>query len=105
MDRLTDTFLIHLMLRGTKPGILLDFEQTAKTCLSHERLSEMRTPRSFSTVEIPRACSFNSSMAITGLSFLVIRYRLHSDSLKGRPIEDDQEARFLKSACSNDEFS
>ena len=105
MDRLTDTFLIHLMLRRTKPGSLLDFEQTAKTCLSHERLSEMTTPRSFSTVEIPRACSFNSSLVITGLSFLVIRYSLHSDSVRARAIEDDQEARFPKSACSNDEFS
>ena len=65
----------------------------------------MTTPRSFSTVEIPRACSFNSSLAITGLSFLVIRYSLHSDSLKARPTEEDQEVRFLKSACSNDEFS
>ena len=27
------------------------------------------------------------------------------DSLKARPTEDDQEARFLKSACSNDESS
>ena len=65
----------------------------------------MTTPRSVSTVEIPMACSFNSSLVITGLSFLVIRYRLHSDSLKARPIENDQQARFLKSACSNDEFS
>ena len=65
----------------------------------------MTTPRSFSAVEIPRACSFNLSLAITGLSFLVIHYSLHSDSFKARPIEDDQEARFLKSGCSNDEFS
>ena len=47
MDRLIHRFLIHLALRRTKPNILLDFEQTAQTCLSHERLSGMTTPRYF----------------------------------------------------------
>ena len=53
----------------------------------------MTTPGSFSAVEIPRACLFNSyELAITGLSSLVISYVLHLDSLKARPTEDDWEA-------------
>ena len=62
----------------------------------------MTTPGSFSAVEIPRACLFNSyELAITGLSSLVISYVLHLDSLKARPTEDDWEARFLQSASSS----
>ena len=41
----------------------------------------------------------------TGVSFLVIRCTLHLDSLKARPPEDDQETRFLRTACSSDESS
>ena len=61
----------------------------------------MTTPGSFSAVEIPRACLFNSyELAITELSSLVISCILHLDSLKARPTADDQEARFLQSAAA-----
>ena len=33
MDRLTDTFFIRLVLRRTKPSILVEFQQTAQTRL------------------------------------------------------------------------
>ena len=43
----------------------------------------MTTPGSFSAVEIPRACLFNSyELAITELSSLVISCILHLDSLR-----------------------
>ena len=53
---------LHLMLRLTKPNIVIDFEQTAQTCLSHERGCQkwQQTRRSFSAVEILRAWSIYS---------------------------------------------
>ena len=59
-------------------------------------------------MEFPRACSFNSWMAIRGLSFLVISCTLHLDSLKARPTEDVSSAKVatrLDSTTSGSEFA
>jgi len=69
----------------------------------------MTTPRSFSAVEIPRACLFNSyELAITGLSFLVIRCILHLDSLqkmtRRRGSFSQPAAAAMKFFLSNDGF-
>ena len=69
----------------------------------------MTTPGSFSAVEIPRACLFNSyELAITGLSSLVISYVLHLGRFPfvrtgrpnhGRASQIENEIRFSKSFC------
>ena len=100
MTRLTDPFLIDLVLRLTNPSILFDCAHWSHTCLFHNSLSEMMTPRSFSALVTQRGTSFTQYVLDTTLCFRVIRCALYLDSLNIRPAEDDQVARRLWSSYS-----
>ena len=67
----------------------------------------MTAPRSFfrsgdSKGMLNQFIAGNYSIELSGHS---LHFSFILDSLTAGPTEDDQEARFLKSACSNDEFS
>ena len=95
MARLTDAFLIDLVLRLTNPSILFDFAHWSHTCMFHDSLSEIMTPRSFSAMVTLRGTSFMWYVLDTGLCFRIIRCASHLDTLNIKPAEDDQVARLL----------
>ena len=101
MTRLTDAFLIDLVLRLANPAFCLTLHTgrtpVCSTIAYRRRWSQGHFLRWWRQEET----SFMWYVLDTGLCFRVIRGALHLDSLNIRPAEDDQVVRLLRSSCNS----